>query len=507
MSRPARFHGPRGPRPTHRGLPYDARIVHRIACGLGLEGRGYTVYPAASRRRRPGARCTSAHARRLLRRPARGDRRAGARWPAGGGDRASGRLALVALVPTARSRTRAASKPVLRRCLLASERAALAAVRLAITTSAFTARRLLDFGLRTERIRWVEPGVAPLSLAAADGEPPRLLCVGSLTPRKGQDVLVRALARVRELPWQCTLIGSRTRHPAYASAVAELVRATGLEDRIQLAGEWDDTALHQAYAAADLFVLPSHHEGYGMVVAEALAAGLPVLSTTGGALAATLPAGAGVAVPSRVPSMHSPAPSRPARRSQPTPAATRRRPSRTHAPARVASGRRSLRRRPRQPRRQPARRMNEAAPEPGGPMEPDSDPAGPHPDACFDADWLPCAPRPTAPHVRRASKRSRRAGCMGGARMTPMPRCAWSISAAAAVPTRAISHHGCLDRNGGPCSTTTLACSRTPAADAAASSTPTARRCGSTRVARTWTPSKRTRSLAQTWCAPLPCST
>ena len=208
----------------------------------------------------------------------------------------SGRLALVALVhhPLA---DESGLDPVLRRCLLASERAALAAVRLAITTSAFTARRLLDFGMRTERIRWVEPGVAPLSLAAADGEPPRLLCVGSLTPRKGQDVLVRALARVRELPWQCTLIGSRTRHPAYASAVAELVRATGLEDRIQLAGECDDTALHQAYAAADLFVLPSHHEGYGMVVAEALAAGLPVLSTTGGALAATLPAGAGVAVP------------------------------------------------------------------------------------------------------------------------------------------------------------------------------------------------------------------
>lgn len=208
----------------------------------------------------------------------------------------AGRLALVALVhhPLADER---GLDPVLRRCLLASERAALAAVRLAITTSAFTARRLLDFGLRAERIRWVEPGVAPLALAAAEGEPPQLLCVASLTPRKGQDVLVRALERVRALPWRCTLIGSTHRDPGYAGEVAELVRSLGLQDRIRLSGECADAALRDAYAAADLFVLPSHYEGYGMVVAEAIAAGLPVLATTGGALAGTLPPGAGLAVP------------------------------------------------------------------------------------------------------------------------------------------------------------------------------------------------------------------
>lgn len=208
----------------------------------------------------------------------------------------AGRLRLVALVhhPLA---DELGLDPVLRRCLLASERAALAAVRMAVTTSAFTARRLLDFGLRAERIRWVEPGVAEFPLAAADGESPRLLCVASLTPRKGQDVLVRALERVRALPWQCTLVGSTSRDPGYANEVAALVRRTGLEDRIRLAGECADAALHEAYAAADLFVLPSHYEGYGMVVVEAIAAGLPVLTTTGGALAATLPPGAGLQVP------------------------------------------------------------------------------------------------------------------------------------------------------------------------------------------------------------------
>lgn len=207
-----------------------------------------------------------------------------------------GRLALVALIhhPLADEHGLDA---VVRRCLLASERAALSAVRFAITTSAHTARRMAGFGLRPGRVRVVEPGVAPMPLAPADGDPPRLLCVAGLCPRKGQDVLVDALDQVRDLPWQCELVGSTTRDPAFAAEVARQIAAAALQDRIALRGECDAGALRAAYARADLFVLPSHYEGYGMVIDEALAAGLPVLATTGGALAATLPAGAGLAVP------------------------------------------------------------------------------------------------------------------------------------------------------------------------------------------------------------------
>lgn len=206
------------------------------------------------------------------------------------------RLALVALVhhPLADERGLSA---VRRRCLLASERAALTAAWRVITTSAHSARRLADFGLDGGRVRVVEPGVTPSPLAAADGEPPRLLCVGTLTPRKGQDVLVRALDRLQGLRWHCDCIGSLTRDADFAATVAGLIGAAGLEHRIRLHGECDDAQLHAAYAGADLFVLPSHYEGYGMVVTEAIAAGLPVLTTNGGALAETLPAGAGLAVP------------------------------------------------------------------------------------------------------------------------------------------------------------------------------------------------------------------
>ena len=206
------------------------------------------------------------------------------------------RLRLVALVhhPLADERGLSLAR---RHCLLASERAALAAVGRVITTSPWTARRLADFGLQPSRVRTVEPGVTPLALARADGEPPRLLCVGSVSPRKGQDLLVRALARLRDTPWHCDCIGSSTRDPDFAGAVAGLIHEAGLDDRIQLHGECDDARLRAAYAGADLFVLPSHYEGYGMVVTEAIAAGLPVLTTTGGALSETLPPGAGIAVP------------------------------------------------------------------------------------------------------------------------------------------------------------------------------------------------------------------
>ena len=206
------------------------------------------------------------------------------------------RLRLVALVhhPLADERGLSLAR---RHCLLASERAALAAVGRVITTSPWTARRLADFGLQPSRVSTVEPGVTPLALARADGEPPRLLCVGTVSPRKGQDLLVRALARLRDTPWHCDCIGSSTRDPDFAGAVAGLIHEAGLDDRIQLHGECDDAHLRAAYAGADLFVLPSHYEGYGMVVTEAISAGLPVLTTTGGALSETLPPGAGIAVP------------------------------------------------------------------------------------------------------------------------------------------------------------------------------------------------------------------
>ncbi|RFF27502.1 glycosyltransferase [Wenzhouxiangella sp. 15181] len=182
--------------------------------------------------------------------------------------------------------------------LLARETRSLEACRRVIVTSPFTARRLRELGLDPRTPRVVEPGVDKAETAEPVAErlqgrepkgPERLLCVASLTPRKGQDVLVRALAQLTERDWHCILAGSDTRDAGFAGRVADLIREAGLIDGIDCIGECDENALEAEYRRAGLCLLPSHYEGYGMVVGEALARGLPMITTTGGALAQTAP--------------------------------------------------------------------------------------------------------------------------------------------------------------------------------------------------------------------------
>ncbi len=182
-----------------------------------------------------------------------------------------------------------------------SEARAWTAARRVIATSPFTARRLADFAIPAEHITVVEPGVdaAPLARRVTGDSPGKqhLLCVATLTPRKGHDVLVEALARLSDRDWQCDCVGGLDHDAPHARRVSERIREHGLSERIRLLGEYPPETLAGSYQDADLFVLASHYEGYGMVISEALARGLPVITTTGGALAYTLPRDAGLAVP------------------------------------------------------------------------------------------------------------------------------------------------------------------------------------------------------------------
>jgi len=177
--------------------------------------------------------------------------------------------------------------------LFESEIRALAAVSRVITTSHHTARRLSDFNVAPDIIHVIEPGTdrSP-SPAKPAGQGPeqselRLLCVAGLSPRKAQHQLVQALSALTHLPWHCALAGSTERNPEYSQQVVDQIQSLSLEGRITLSGELDEQALLDHYRSADLFVLPSLYEGYGMVIDEALAAGLPVITTDGGALANT----------------------------------------------------------------------------------------------------------------------------------------------------------------------------------------------------------------------------
>ncbi|MFC4261129.1 glycosyltransferase family 4 protein [Marinobacter lacisalsi] len=172
-----------------------------------------------------------------------------------------------------------------------TERRALAAVRRVITTSQTTAAGLSRYQVPAGRIATVPPGVQrPAQRPERVPTTPtdlRILCLAHLSPRKAQHQLVAALAQLPGPGWHCELAGSMSRDPDYAAEVRQQIEALGLADQIQLTGELSGPALVQSFRRANLFVLPSLYEGYGMVIDEALAHGLPVISSDGGALAVT----------------------------------------------------------------------------------------------------------------------------------------------------------------------------------------------------------------------------
>jgi len=160
----------------------------------------------------------------------------------------------------------------------ARERAVLDAAAAVVTTSAWTRRRLGElYALPPERVQVAEPGVEAARLSPGTAAGDALLCVAAVTPDKGHDVLIDALATATDLSWQCACVGSLDRDPAFAAGVRRRAQDGGLADRVRFPGPRTGPELDRAYAAADVLVLASHAETYGMVVAEALARGLPVI--------------------------------------------------------------------------------------------------------------------------------------------------------------------------------------------------------------------------------------
>ncbi|GAA4318976.1 glycosyltransferase family 4 protein [Streptomyces venetus] len=175
--------------------------------------------------------------------------------------------------------------PVVAAELDARERAVLRAVPAVIATSDWAVRRLVSHhGLPPERVHVAAPGADIAPLAPGTDGVSRLLCVAAVTPRKGQHRLVEALATVTDLPWSCVCVGGLTQDPEYVAHLRSLISKHGLEDRLELAGPQSGAALDASYAKADLMVLTSYAETYGMAVTEALARGIPVMATDVGGL-------------------------------------------------------------------------------------------------------------------------------------------------------------------------------------------------------------------------------
>jgi glycosyltransferase involved in cell wall biosynthesis len=174
------------------------------------------------------------------------------------------------------------------------EGAVLSAVASVVTTSAWSRRTLLElYSLPNDRVHVAEPGVdaAPLSPGTTTGG--ALLCVAAVIPGKGHDVLLDALATMTCLSWDCLCVGSMDREPAFAESLRRRALDDGLGDRVRFSGSRMGADLDRSYASADLLVLPSRAETYGMVVTEALARGLPVVAADVGGVAEALGHGTG----------------------------------------------------------------------------------------------------------------------------------------------------------------------------------------------------------------------
>lgn len=212
----------------------------------------------------------------------------------------AGRLAFAGLIhhPTADETGLSADESA---NLFAVERRLFALLRRLIVPSPAMARRLGDFAVPAGRIRVAAPGVEPAQRAAGSaGGPVRLLCVASLTPRKGHADLLEALSSCAGLDWRLTCAGPGA-GPGDGDGVARRLEETaarhGMGSRVRLVGPQYGAALESLYAEADIFVLASRYEGYGMVFAEAMARGLPIVASGAGAVADTVPDAAGIVVP------------------------------------------------------------------------------------------------------------------------------------------------------------------------------------------------------------------
>ena len=183
-----------------------------------------------------------------------------------------------------------------RKFLTSSETQALRFTRAVIVTSQNTCKVLVkDYSVPKSKITVALPGTKKYPFAKCQGKPVKLLTVATLTKRKGHDVLIDALKNLKNLQWEARFIGEKNLDPVWANLVEKKVRSTRLSDRITITGAVSD--LFVEYQSADIFVLPSRFEGYGMVLAEAIANGLPIIASNAGAIPDVAPKSASILIP------------------------------------------------------------------------------------------------------------------------------------------------------------------------------------------------------------------
>jgi glycosyltransferase involved in cell wall biosynthesis len=178
------------------------------------------------------------------------------------------------------------------------ERELLAASSVVVTTSGWSRRWLVEhYRLDPHRLHVAVPGVEVADPVPGTPSGAELLCVAAALPAKGQDVLVAALGALTDLDWRCTLVGPLNLDRDFVDELHKAAADSGIADRLTFAGTVTHDRMRAAYAGADLLVLPTRAETYGMVVTEALAHALPVVASAVGGVPEALGHGDDGSVP------------------------------------------------------------------------------------------------------------------------------------------------------------------------------------------------------------------
>ncbi|MFN3129697.1 glycosyltransferase family 4 protein [Roseibium sp.] len=205
------------------------------------------------------------------------------------------RLRLIALVHHPLCRENGLSSDVAGR-LRASESAALGHACHVIVTSPATAAQIKElFETPKDAISIALPGTErPVAGCKASEGRLRLLSIGTVTQRKGYDLLFEALSQLEEMDWHLDVVGGLEADPGCVGALKEQINSLELTGRITFHGAVPQEQLSRHYLLADVFVLASRYEGYGMAYTEALAHGLPVIGSGAGAVEDTLSVGGAI---------------------------------------------------------------------------------------------------------------------------------------------------------------------------------------------------------------------
>lgn len=166
-----------------------------------------------------------------------------------------------------------------------------------IVTGQFTYNLLWKAGLNRANLWIVEPGTGPFPQKTHyKPVPSELLCIANYSAIKAQDTLIRSLYSLTDRDWTLHLYGDKDRDKEYSAGIISFIKQLNLETRVIMHGIAMRDEITAIFLNADLFVMPSLFESYGMALTESLAHGVPVLSTRAGNIPCTVPGGMGILV-------------------------------------------------------------------------------------------------------------------------------------------------------------------------------------------------------------------